>query len=433
MLIVYQSLESTGTKDDVSSTFMTGNSFKRNVHDAIQPETFRFKSRVWENDKVVYDTTDLTTPVATRQQSEALSKAIKNIKDDNERNQTALDILAKIIDRIVDNASACTRPKGLVRPFVRRPDVIVLGEMYASSLRGQVLSGYVVIGGIDPNGDARNRFTVLVQTGFNGRSPEPRIMENIEPLLEVDRSNKNKDEHSKCMMIKVRGWLVAFVHTPNNIKNEPEQAAQYLHNNAQRFGEGSRLDLVMGDTNQPSSDTVKNYMNSAYNRKVVRAKRSKETEGTTDVNMDEEPLGQWDHSVMRNKKQVIRGYTNYEVSGTNSNYKSHFDIACSPHAHVSLSGLTVHNTEEDELSHKFSEDDEEPSFIFHGLTDKFVEWNGLYYAFSDHNGVIVEVLRDKPDHRIVVEQRRRGGMIEHLHRSKKRKMIEWKKPDEDKE
>lgn len=430
MLIVYQSLESTGTKDDQVSTYITGNSFKRNVHNSIQEGTRFGKSRVWseEENTVVFNTSRLTTPFATKKESEALSKAIKSL-DEDKRNETAIDILTKIIERIVDNASACTRPQGLVRPFVRRPDVIVLGEIYASGLYKQVIFGYVVIGGIDPTGDARHRFTVLVRTGLDGRNPAPGFAESIQARLAVDTDTTNKDENSKCMLIKIRGWLIAFVHTPNSIRNNPERAAKYLHNNAQRFGEGAKLDLVMGDTNQGSSDTVKAYMNGAYNRKVRKARKTSRQVAKTgsggDEAMDLETGDQWDHSIMTSGKQVIRGYTNYEVSGTNSNYQSHFDIACTPEAHVRLNGLTVHETKDDELVHELSTDAREPVFLFHGLTDKFIEWDGAFYAYSDHNGVIVEILRDKPEHHAEIKGKRRAERVEEFQRSK-RKMIEWR-------
>jgi hypothetical protein len=435
MLIVYQSLESTGKTDDLPSTVLTGNSFKWRVHDSLQPQTALIKSRVWDKDKdkVTFETTTSTTPFATAKESKKLSEAIDGL-DDGKKSAKGIEFLAKIIERIADNASACTRPPGLVRPFVRHPDIIVLGEVYASSLYRQVLSGYVVIGGINPTGDARHRFTVLVRTGLDGVNPDPNYAESIDALLSVgDPDKENKDEDSKCMLIKVRGWLIAFVHTPNKICNNPERAALYLHNNAQRFGEGSKLDLVMGDTNQKSSDTVKSYMNGAYNREILKArKKSKQTEGKGDGKVDDqakdvETVDRWDHSITPRGKQVVRGYTNYEVSGTNSNYQTHFDIACTPKAHVSLTGLTVHKTEEDELTHRFPADDETPSFIFHGLTDKFVEWDGRFYAYSDHNGVIVEILRDKPEFQATIAGKRRAEMIEDFRRPK-RLMLEWR-PD----
>jgi hypothetical protein len=408
MLIVYQSLESTGTKDQVPSTFITGNSFKRRVHGSLQQGTAFYKSRVWDGDKIKFETTKLTMPFASPEQSEELSRAIKKLDSDGQ-NKMAIAILTKIVERIVDNASACTRPASHIAPFVRCPDVIVLGEMYAKSLDGQVLYPfsehkgelkYVVLGGIDPTGDARHRFTVLIRTGFDGKRPDPRYDDHVEPLLSVVSDKSNKDEDSKCMLMKVRGWLIAFVHTPNNICNDPERAAEYLHNNAQRFGKGSTLDLVMGDTNQSTSDTVKRYMNGVYNQSTKMEIES------------------WDHSVMPNKKQVIRGYTNYEVSGTNSQYDKHFDIACTQEAHVSLVGLTAHATKDDDLTHEFPPADQHPAFVFHGLTDKFVELDGTFYAYSDHNGVIVEVLRDKPEHASRIERKRRDRLIDDFRRSR---------------
>ena len=186
---------------------------------------------------------------------------------------------------------------------------------------------------------------------------------------------------------------------------------------------------MMGDTNQGTSDTVKRYMNDAYNRRVVAArKKPKPTEGTVDggsTTMEVEDS--WDHSVTSGRKQVIRGFTSYSVSGTNSQYDKHFDIACTPEAHVSLGGLTVHATEDDGLTHEFPPEDEHPAFFFHGLTDKFVEWEGRFYAYSDHNGVIVEVLRDKPEHAFGIERRKRERLKEDFQR-KRRKLLEWK-PD----
>jgi hypothetical protein len=436
MLIVYQSLESTGTKDDLFSTFITGNSFKRNVQESRPEESSFYKSRVWHNDESTFNTTKLKTPFATSEQSDKLSKTIKNLKSD-EQEKKAIEILAKIVERIVDDASACTRPKGKIGPFVRRPDVIVLGEIYATSLKQRVLSGYVVIGGIDPTGDARHRFTVLVQTGLDGKNASQQVLDGIEPMLSVEKNTSNKDENSKCMLIKVRGWRIAFVHTPNSICNNSDRATDYLLNNAQRFGDGSRLDLVMGDTNQGTSHTVKDYMDKAYNRKSsqVRGQR-KQIEKTLDISIDddstkEETSDKWDHSVMSSKKQVIRGYTNYEVSGTNSKYDKHFDIACTREAHVSLSGLTVHSNKDDDLTYHFSHNDQEPSFIFHGLTEKFVELDGCLYAYSDHNGVIVEVRRDKPDYSFTQKRKEVELKIEQFRLGKKIKMTELK-PDEGK-
>lgn len=428
MLIVYQSLESTGTKSDEPSTFITGNSFKRRVQNSLETESSFIKSRIWDEKKkeISFETTTLPNKFATETESKRLSNSIKEM-DDDERNQTALKMLAKIIERIVDNSSACTRPKGLVRPFVRHPDVIVLGEIYASSLANQVLGNYVVIGGIDPTGDARHRFTVLVRTGLDGKNPASNIMENIEPLFDVGDSDKNnKDEDSKCMLIRVRGWLIAFVHTPNNICNDAERAAAYLDNNAQRFGKGSKLDLVMGDTNQGTSDTVERYMNGAYNRKIRKIITKKKDEETTSKTKDEsskmEIENTWHHSVMSTGKQVVRGYTNYEVSGTNSQYDKHFDIACTPQAHVCLSGLTVHKTLDDELTYKMPKDDGLPMFFFHGVTDKFVEWDDLYYAYTDHNGVIVEILRDKPEYQFEVENKKRELLRNDYFEGKRKKV-----------
>ncbi len=435
MLIVYQSLESTKTTMDLVSTFISGNANKKLVHDSVQEGTSLEKSRVWDGGEIKFETARLSVPIANKNQCVALWNAVAKLEE-GERETMALEMLARIVERIVDNASSCTRPQGNVAPYVRCPDVIVLGEIYASSLVGQVLEPfaahgsalkYVVVGGINPTGAAFHRFTVLVRTGFDGRTPDPRYHGQVEPLLDVEKAKTNKDEDSKCMVIKVRGWLIAFVHTPNNIANSPERAAEYLHNNAQRFGEGSRLDLVMGDTNQSTSDTVKRYMNDAYNRRRLRAPRKLEqTGGNVGEGVGEEPTPgeSWEHSVMPNRKQVIRGYTNYEVQGTNSGYAKHFDIACTPQAHVSLSGLTVHATEDDDLTFKYPTEEEGWAFFFHGLTDKFVEWKGRFYAYTDHNGVIVEILRDKPEHAQRIERERRDVLKDEFRQSKKRRVLQ---------
>lgn len=415
MLIVYQSLESTGTKDDESSTFMAGNSFKHRVHDALPEETSFTKTREWHDNKIIYATAEREQQFATSGQSRALSKQIKNL-DDLDRDEKAIEILSKIVASIVDNASQCTSQQGALAPFVRHPDIIVLGEVYATDLCGKVLSKYVVVGGIDPTRDARHRFMVLVRTGVDGKTADLNCKEAMEVLPYDDSPNaENKNEHSKCMLIKVRGWLIAFVHTPNKICQKANLAAQYLHNNAQRCGEGSELDLVMGDTNQPSRHFVKRYMNNDYNRisGAARTTGNETDDDDSEEKMSNDPIApaHWDDSIMERDKQVIRGNTNYPVLGTNSNYTEHFDIACTPRAHVQLSGLISFREQEDKLAHELRGED--PDFLFHGLTDKFIEIDQLLYAYSDHNGVIVEILRDKPVKKRKVIEDDRESSSEH--------------------
>ncbi|WP_426733240.1 hypothetical protein [Myxococcus faecalis] len=440
MLIVYQSLESTGSKDDRPSTFITGNSFKRKVHHSLPQEKFQLKSREYDVSKneIVFKTTESKKPFASYEDSDKLSKAIKEL-DPAKQDDIALQMLDKIIERIVDNAATCTRPPGNILPFTRIPDVIVLGEIYASSLKGKVFhrGQYVVLGGMDPTRDARHRFTVLVRTRFDQKNPEPTYANSVDARLAVPSDKNNTNEHSKCMMLKVRGWLIAFVHTPNAICNDDDRAAEYLHNNALCFGSGAKLDLVIGDTNQASTNIVKNYMNKAYSRKVHKLELPlKKPEKSMDSleEKDSNERYKWDHSIISDSKtgrakQLVRGYTNYEVSGTNSGYDKHFDIACTSRCFVQTTSLTVHATQDDELTHTVSSDSE-PVFFFHGLTDKFFEWEEKYFAYSDHNGVIVEILRDKQGFRPSDGGKRRGG-AEQLPQSKKLFQPGLPKPTDD--
>jgi hypothetical protein len=415
MLIVYQSLESTGTKADHPSTFMTGNSFKKRVHENLGKISRHHKTPTWDGQKIVFTSEEVeTAKFATPAQSKALSNTLK-ADADSAANETSIAILEKIVARITANAAQCTRPNNLERPFVSPPDIIVLGEIYASSLKDKNIAGYVVIGGIDPTGDARHRFTVLVKADPITRQADTRYVNDFQAWITLPEGSpaQHSGVDAKCILLKLRGWLVACVHTPNAICNLPESAAKYLHRNAQRAGEGSKLDLVIGDTNQGSSDTVRAYMNAHYNRRFAKARASAKKQLNS-------PLDQWRHSISATGTQVVRGYSNYEVSGTNSGYTKHFDIACSPEAIVTLSGLTVHHTKDDQLMYSRSTSDRLPAFIFHGLTEKFIEWDGLYYAYSDHNGVIIEILRDKPEHFTLNNEKRKRDLKEEFMNTAKR-------------
>lgn len=382
MLVVYQSMESTGTKAKGWQTVFTGNSFKQKVHSHLH-EVPKLLADISQKKVRRYGEDTYTTAgsaLATAQQSTALSVDLKNSGD------VPKQLLEKIIERIVDNAAACTAP-GTERKYVRRPDVIVLGECAVQA--GVDINGYVVLSSIDPTGDARHRFTLMVQSGPPGM-PSQRYAGQIQATSAIDSDSKAKNENAVCMMAKLRGWLFAFVHTPNEICSSPDRAAKYLLNNVGRCGAGAELDVVIGDTNQSSNSTVQNYMNNSFNA----------LSGGNDV---------WHTSLTNANKQVVRGDTNYVVSGTNSTYSTHFDIACTRQVHFKLNRVHVRaESDMDELTYTASGSQADPVFMLHGLTDKFIEWEGLRYAYSDHNGVILEILRDKPEHAERIESNRRA-------------------------
>jgi hypothetical protein len=455
MLIVYQSMESTRNFFDTGTTVITGNSFKRKVQKNLlqNPEMMKnvekIKDRVWDE---MSKTTQFITrlgpdKIATEQEHDDLFKSFKKM-DEEEAFNALKWFLAEVIDGIAVNTSLCTKGKGSVNPAVRLPDV--LGEIYGSNLMGLVIGEYVVTGGMNPTKNAQHRFTVLMRTGMDGKTSSLEYEEDVKVFYFSQTDTKLKDTLAKCMMIRVRGWLIAFVHVPNKICNVEEDVAAYLDNNAKSVGgDEAKLDLVMGDTNQKSSAALQQYMNDAYNRRILKARKK-----TT-----EKEVPKWGTSIS-GKTQIVRGYTNYEVSGTNSNYKTHFDIACTNCDHVKIgSGLKLKDQDEDEIKFEMvgfgkeedkivkeeieeieeieieKEDKEDqggrsdtvdesegPVFVFHGLTDKFISKDGLKYAYSDHNGVIVEILRDKTLHAHDKKSRTRKNIIEEWKTVKRQKL-----------
>jgi hypothetical protein len=424
MIIVYQSLESVGNTEDTSATAIIGNSFKRKVHETLQNNAGlmgtvqKKKEFSWDFEKgeVETKTVSFGIPVATKEESEALYKTYKQMGE-AERKKNLVAFLTAIVQSIVANTSNCTKPPNNPKPHVRAPDVIVFGEIYGSELKGAVIDRYVVVSGMNPTRDARHRFMVLVRTGPDGKTPYPGYARGLKVYDFSDPPNKLfKDEKAKCTMIKVRGWLIALVHVPNAICNKPDRAATYLHNNVERVQQGGKLDLIMGDTNQGTRTTVENYMNGAYHRQY----------GTQASPQN------WSSSIS-GQTQAVRGYTSYEVLGTNTVYNTHFDIACTHQAYAKVrSGLKIKEDGDDEISLDLfnrcgirvppnapEEDEDPPAFLFHGLTEKLIPINGRLFAYSDHNGVIVEILRDSSQHQLENKKRSREEAVEE-HASRKR-------------
>jgi hypothetical protein len=363
MLVVYQSLESTGTKGDTAGTAFSGNRFKaltQNNAGRMYPmganKVVTYQHPVFDSSKkkVLYE--DRTIQFATGAESKALSNQFKKTQDKKE----LLEFLEGVIDSI--KRSTMNRAKassGMIS--TRTPEIIVLGEINGGDLEGENIAGYEVIHGMNPTGDARHRFMVLKNTHSI-----------IEPLdikihaYEQGPLKSNKDEDAICMMLELKGWLMAFVHTPNSICGDKKRAPEYIKNNILRATGGTELDLLIGDTNQPSSNAVKSYMHGRF--------------GGQD----------WMTSIHEGKQEAVGfgGHQTFSMSGTNSGFDTHFDIACTRHtAAVIQNGEVVGCDPTDE--------NWRPVFVFHGLTDKFTSLQGKAYAYSDHNGIIIEILSRK--------------------------------------
>lgn len=362
MLIVYQSLESTGTKADTAGTALSGNSFKKRTQANAHKMYPMDAQRVLTYPHPVFDLTlgkeveeERTITFADDTESKALSNRFKSTPDRKE----LLTFLAGVIDTI--KKSTMNRARTRVGVAVRPPEIIVLGEIHGSDLQGETIAGYEVIHGVDPTGDARHRFTVLKNTHSIIDPLDIKIHHHA-----PSASGSNKDENAVCMMVELMGWLMAFVHTPNSICGDRDAAANYIKNNLLRTTGGSELDLLVGDTNQPSSDFVKSYMQNKF--------------GGQD----------WTTSIHEGKQEVVGfgGHRAFSLSGTNSGFDTHFDIACTRHtAAVIKKGQVVGGDPDNE--------NWEPVFVFHGLTDKFTRLQDKAYAYSDHNGIIIEVVRRK--------------------------------------
>lgn len=364
MLIVYQSLESTGTKDDTAGTVLGGNSFKHRtqsnagkVYKFGSKRTITYPHPYFDSAKkeILYE--DRKIAFADGGESKALSNQFKKKKDKAE----LLTFLEGVIDTI--KKSTMNRAKASTGMFSTRiPDIIVLGEMYGGDIKARTIAGYEVLYGMNPTGDARHRFTVLKNTHS--------IIDPLDiKIHSYDLTSKdNKNENAICMMMEIMGWLMAFVHTPNAICGDGSRAAKYVKNNVKRSTGGTELDLLIGDTNQPNSEHVKKYMQKNF--------------GTGNK--------EWVTSIHARKQEVVGfgGHQTFCVSGTNSGFDTHFDIACTHHEAAVIQGGEV-------VGSDTTDEHWEPVFVFHGLTDKFTRINDKAYAYSDHNGIIVEVLRRK--------------------------------------
>ena len=403
MLIVYQSLESVGNTDDSGATAIIGNTFKRRVHATLRKNREIMsmvrseKGRAWQGNELKYIMRQ-RPEMASEDESIALYKHYRSLLQGDEAQKKDLrdaliQFLTEVVTSIDINTAACTKQDGSTMPFTRMADMIIFGEIYGSDLKGVQIGNYIVTTGMNPTGDARHRFMVLQ---YKPNTVGKRIWGNYERDIEIydftETSPSYKNENAKCMMIKVRGWLIAFVHIPNAICSKRDQAVNYIRGNVKRVAGGRDLDLLVGDTNQQSTEFVRNYMNGLYN-----------TQGPPGATTE----APWNHSVTE-KKQVVRGYSNYVVSGTNTGYDKQFDIACTNRAYVKIKGLTRHETTDDNIQWQLNPD-EIPVFIFHGLTEKCITINGKLYAYSDHNGVIVEILRDETEHAYTHAKADRSG------------------------
>ncbi|MBU8898324.1 hypothetical protein KRR26_22185 [Corallococcus sp. M34] len=391
MIIVYQSLESTGKKEDSFGTALMGNSFKHqtqaNAGAVFSLGTDRkrdYKRPVYQRDlkKITYPTS--TIQFATQQESKNLSSAYLGLlgPEGQPTTQSKAELrafLEGVIDTIKKSTMNRTQSRGDL-PSARVPDLIVLGEAFTTDIEEDLgvksVGGYEIVTGMNPTGDSRHRFVVL-------RNEHSRTsLGDVEFFPYLLTSDDNKDENARCVILKVMGWVMAFVHTPNSICNDGLRVLRYLKNNAREATETEELDLVMGDTNQKKSDfvsaTLKNHLGG----------------------------GDWVTSVLDEKQELVGfgGHDTFSISGTNSNYTTHFDIACSRQVTAVI---------KDGKAHAFDEGDPnvEPVFVFHGLTDKHTELKGKAYAYSDHNGVIVEVLRWRKRELALREKKRRAEIV----------------------
>ena len=514
MIIVYQSLESTGNVDDTMGTSLGGNNYKRDVHKpnnikkmypniknngiTVKIPTFEEidKNKIDSNkqyiqalDKVYsHEYKNHQIKFATREESDSLSVGYKNKPD----NLTLSNFLYGVIETIKSSTRQRTLISGSdMNHACREPDIIVLGEVYASSMLNQEINGYKVIHGINPTGDSRHRFTVLRRALMS-----PKDYDDIE-IFPFNDTNPNtyKDENAICMMLRIKGWLAAFVHTPNNLYKDDKETnkkkiSNYIKNNVTRVNaKAEEFDLLIGDTNQTSNTLTEEAMSkhiaesfalynfapfevvilinlvgihstqlqsipvnnnsllnndymkisfineeiktikgklaekekelakqieldkTAFNketesakkidlaRKIDLAERIKETAAKLNAKL---LLKTWQSSITNGKQDVVGfGYQVFQIKGTNSGYTKHFDIACTHQATIKIFNSQVVGNPSEDIK---------PVFIFHGLTDKFIPdecrtinnqsitINKKAYAYSDHNGIIVEVLQGKWEH-----------------------------------
>lgn len=362
MIVVYQSLESVGHKETTGHSVLSGNSFKHkaqtnagrvyDLDNADRKLTFPVPHYDFATKKIVGK--DMEVEFATGLESKAFSNTFKSGQDANE----LLEFLSGVIDTIVKSTMNRTSTNG---GFTSRPPtIIVLGELYGEELKGKTIRGYDVVYGMNPTGDSRHRFTVL-------KNKHSQIDDFDLKVHRFDTlSDNNKNEKAICMTLTIMGWLMAFVHIPNHICGDAASVVEYLKFNAMRSTGREELDLLIGDTNQKSSG----FMPSALKGKL----------GGQD----------WVSSIHGGEQELVGygGHSTFSISGTNSGFDTHFDIACTHHAVAKIKDNKVVGSDTTDPTY-------DPAFVFHGLTDKYTQLNGKAYAYSDHNGVIIEVLRRK--------------------------------------
>ncbi|MBJ6761781.1 hypothetical protein JGU66_13485 [Myxococcaceae bacterium JPH2] len=382
MIIVYQSLESTGKTEDSFGTALMGNSFKHQAQSNAGEIYSLDAKRKLSYQTPVYDTglKKITYPwseieFATGPESKALSERYRGLLETTGQGKAELKaFLEGVIDTIKKSTMNRTQSRGVL-PSTRLPDLIVLGEAFTTDIQKDLgvksVGGYEIVTGMNPTGDSRHRFVVL--RNEHSRSS----LGDVEFFPYELTSSENKDELARCVILKVMGWVMAFVHTPNKICNDGPRVLRYLANNARNTTTQEQLDLVMGDTNQKTSDFVPSTLKNQLGG------------------------GDWVTSIIDEKQELVGfgGHNTLSISGTNSNYKTHFDIACSHQ-------VTAVIQDGKALGFDVEDPHVKPVFVFHGLTDKYTTLEGKAYAYSDHNGVIVEVLRwkDEPARR---EKKRR--------------------------
>ncbi len=410
MIIVYQSLESTGgtgenpsipktksppkkflakiiKRDPIAYSAITGNIFKNKTQDNIEKLPRKIAKRkngggyeyeyidpTWDPETKMYINKSHAIDFASSNDSKARFKKFSEEKEDKKRKENLEGFLTKVIRNIKLSTMKRTATGGS-NTSCRVPDLIVLGEIYGNDIKNKCIGDYIVIGGMDPTGDPRHRFTIFKHILSDVDKTDIKIF----PY--TDCSSLNKSEEAKCVMIKIKGWLTAFVHTPNSICNIGIKAATYIRKNVERAlkeEKGLKLDLLVGDTNQRNNNIVGNYMSVEYDKK--------------------EPE-KWETSIINGEQEIVGldGYHTFSLKGTNSVFDKHFDIACTRHAAFKIqNGKGIAS-----LPNPSSiEDDNKPVFVFHGLTDKFIIFDddNKAYAYSDHNGIIVEILQDKEEH-----------------------------------
>lgn len=367
MIIVYQSLESTGTTQDTAGTVISGNSFKHQTQANASNSIYKPNNTNKSNFAYTIPTYDAGSGerkrkheeirIASAEENKALSSQYKKLKPEEQKKELK-EFLEGVINTIT--TGVMNRTKGTsALASARFPDVIVLGEVSGSDILMTDVCDYKVVSGMNPTGDARHRFVVLQRNLSVINSGDLEILEDS------STSKGNRNEQSHCMMLKIMGWVIACVHIPNEICNDSSRVVEYLKNNVKRIG-NDELDLVMGDTNQQSSG----FITAALSGKLGGA--------------------DWTTSIYNGQQELVihGGDSTVKLSGTNSNFKKHFDVACSHH----MSAIVQ---DEQVVAIDSSAPGFQPIFAFHGLTDKFAKFHDKLNAFSDHNGVVVEVLRRK--------------------------------------